>query len=173
MAFPLRALGLSMQRAKAAGVPAWRRFLGGTILSAVLWGLGTVPVPARVATTYVEVTSGVTGRDGRGTVLVVLPPGTDVAGIRGVTLHQAGMLRRPVVATGRVCGPARNELVDATAGSPVRSTHDAPVLRRVVPVCVRSGRADASGPATLSTGDVPLRRWLYLTFFKPALNRLF
>jgi hypothetical protein len=108
-------------------------------------------------------------------VLVVLPPGTDVAHIREVTLQHVGMLRRPTVASGRVCGPPRTAPVDTGAANPVllRGKADAgPARRRVVPVCVTSGRADSAGAATLSMGDVPVRRWLYATFIRPAIDRL-
>src|SRR5205823_14934420 len=109
-------------------------------------------------------------------VLFVGPRGTDVSRVHGVTLQHVGMLRRPTVASGRVCGPPRTAPVDSAAASPMvlpGNARPAPTRRRVVPVCVTSGRAEAAGAATLSMGGVSVRRWLYATFLKPAIDRLF
>src|SRR5439155_25967870 len=161
---------VAMRNAMAARVPAWRRLLGSVVLSSVMWGVCfAVPVPSHVTSVY----------DARtGTVLLVVPPGTDVTRIRGVTLQHVGMLRRPPVASGRVCGPPRTAPVDTGAANPVllpggAGSASARVPRRVVPVCVTAGRAEPAGAATLFMGDVPVRRWLYATFIRPAIDRLF
>ena len=168
LTIPLRALMRAMRTAIASGVPMWRRLLGSAALSAATWGLlAAVPVPVHPTTVYVT--------DAHGAVLVVVPRGTDPSRIGDITLQRAGMLWHPRVASGHACGPARDVPVDPGAGSPIllgRTVAVPPVRRLAVPVCLTSGRAEASGYATLSTGHVSARRWLYLTFVKPAIDRL-
>jgi len=168
LTIPLRALMRAMRTAIASGVPMWRRLLGSAALSAATWGLlAAVPVPVHPTTVYVT--------DAHGAVLVVVPRGTDPSRIGDITLQRAGMLWHPRVASGHACGPARDVPVDPGAGSPIllgRTVAVLPVRRRAVPVCLTSGRAEESGYSTLSTGHVSARRWLYLPFVKPAIDRL-